>query len=242
MRLDQALVARGMVSNRSKARDAVLQGIVTVNGAAASKPGQLVNPDATIQLSEPVSPYVSRAGLKLAHALNHFSIDPSRCNALDVGASTGGFTDVLLQRGAAHVTAIDVGHGQLDDRFRRNPRVSVHERLNCRDLAAQHLKTRPDLIVCDVSFISLKVALPAALALSAPDATLIALIKPQFEVGRKALGKGGIVRDPSLHKSACDAICAWIEDQPDWRVAGLTPSPVEGSDGNLEFLVCAQKP
>lgn len=239
-RLDQLLVERGMVESRSKARDAILQGGVTVNGSPAAKPGQMVAETAIVHLIADPSPYVSRAGLKLAHALDRFGIDPSGWTALDVGASTGGFTDVLLKRGAAHVAAVDVGHGQLHDSLMRDPRVTVHERLNARDLATEHLPRQLDLIVCDVSFISLKLALPAALSLAKPGTILIALIKPQFEVGRKNLGKGGIVRDPSLHSRVCDDICMWLEQEMGWTVTGQAPSPVEGSDGNREFLVCAR--
>ena len=239
-RLDQLLVDRGMVESRSKARDAILQGGVTVDGTQAAKPGQMIADTAVVNLTADPSPYVSRAGLKLAHALDHFGIDPSGGFALDVGASTGGFTDVLLKRGASHVVAVDVGHGQLHESLARDPRVTVHERLNARDLAAEHVPQVPDLIVCDVSFISLKLALPPALSLAKPGTILIALIKPQFEVGRQNLGKGGIVRDPSLHSRVCDDICMWLEQEMGWTVTGQAPSPVEGSDGNREFLVCAR--
>lgn len=240
-RLDQLLVQRGLLESRSKARDVILLGGVTVDGTPAAKPGQMVAEGAAINLTARPSPYVSRAGLKLAHALDHFGIDPAGLTALDVGASTGGFTDVLLKRGATHVVAVDVGHGQLHENLRGDPRVTVHERLNARDLSIEHVAQAPDLIVCDVSFISLKLALPAALALAKPTAVLIALIKPQFEVGRKNLGKGGIVRDPSLHSGVCDDICVWLEQEMEWSVTGAAPSPVEGSDGNREFLVCARR-
>ncbi len=240
-RLDVLLVEHGLLPNRSRARDTIVQGNVTVDGSIATKPGQLVNPHAAIQLTAEASPYVSRAGLKLEHALDRFGINPSGLTTLDIGASTGGFTDVLLKRGAAHVVAVDVGHGQLHGSLRDDARVTVHEHLNARDLTADHVPQPPDLIVCDVSFISLKLALPAALALARPGAGLVALIKPQFEVGRKNLGKGGIVRDPSLHSAVCDDICIWLEQDMAWTVTGLAPSPVEGSDGNREFLVCARR-
>ena len=230
-----------MFESRSKARDAILQGGVTVDGTPAAKPGRMIAENAAIHLTDAPSPFVSRAGLKLAHALYHFGIDPAGLTALDVGASTGGFTDVLLKRDATHVVAVDVGHGQLHESLRGDPRVTVHEHLNARDLSAEHVPRALDLIVCDVSFISLKLALPAALSIAKPETVLIALIKPQFEVGRKNLGKGGIVRDPSLHSGVCDDICTWLEQEMGWSVTGVAPSPVEGSDGNCEFLVCARR-
>ncbi len=240
-RLDQFLVERGMFESRSKARDAILRGGVAVNGKPAAKPGQMVAENAEIHLTADPSPYVSRAGLKLAHALDHFGIDPTGLSTLDIGASTGGFTDVLLKRDAAHVVAVDVGHGQLHNILRADPRVTVLEHLNVRGLTAEHLPQPPGLVVCDVSFISLKLALPSALSLASTEATLITLIKPQFEVGRKNLGKGGIVRDPTLHSGVCDDICTWLEQEMGWSVTGVTASPVEGSDGNREFLVCARR-
>ena len=241
MRLDLLLVERGLLPNRSKARDAILQGSVIVGGVLATKPGQPVSADARIKLAAEPCPYVSRAGLKLAHALEHFDVDPKDLAALDIGASTGGFTDVLLRHGAAHVTTVDVGHGQLHESLRNDPRVTVCERLNARDLTAEHLATPPGLVVCDASFISLKLVLPPALALAAPDARLIALIKPQFEVGRAHIGKGGIVRDASQHEATCDDIRSWLEDAMHWDVLGVTPSPIEGSDGNREFLIAARR-
>jgi 23S rRNA (cytidine1920-2'-O)/16S rRNA (cytidine1409-2'-O)-methyltransferase len=181
---------------------------------------------------------VSRGGLKLAHALDRFAIDPLGLVALDLGASTGGFTDVLLRRGAARVVAVDVGHGQLHESLRQDERVTVFEKLNARDLTMEHVAVMPDLIVADMSFISLKVALPAALDLAAPGARLVALIKPQFEVGRERVGKGGVVRDPALHDEVCREIAAWLGARG-WRVLGVTPSPVAGQDGNREFLIGA---
>jgi 23S rRNA (cytidine1920-2'-O)/16S rRNA (cytidine1409-2'-O)-methyltransferase len=238
-RLDQLIVERSILPNRSKARDAILRGAVTVGGTSATKPGQLVADDIEIVFDADPA-YASRAGLKLAHALDHFQIEPSGYICLDIGASTGGFTDVLLQRGATRVTAIDVGHRQLHETLRRDPRVTVIEGLNARDLTAEHIPQPPDLIVCDVSFISLKLALPAALALAASEAGLVALIKPQFEVGRQNLGKGGIVRDPTLHLEVCDDITAWLEQHSGWSLSGVVPSPLQGSGGNREFLLCAR--
>ena len=186
-------------------------------------------------------PWVSRGGVKLAHALDHFAIDPAGAVALDIGASTGGFTDVLLTRGAARVYAVDVGHGQLAWKLRQDPRVAVLERRNARTLTRDDIPEPPDLVVCDASFISLTVVLPAALALAAPAARLVALIKPQFEVGKGRVGKGGVVRDPALHREVCDRIADWLGAQPGWRVEGLTESPIRGPEGNIEFLVFARR-
>ncbi len=241
-RLDQALVERGLFASRAKARSAVLDGLIEVDGSAARKPAQTVSDTSSIVLLGEPMPYVSRAAMKLVHALNHFRIDPAGRTALDIGASTGGFTQVLLERGAGHIYAVDVGHGQLDVEIAKDPRVTVLEKLNARSLSAKHIAEPPGIIVCDVSFISLKLALPPALALAQPGAQLIALIKPQFEVGRKGLGKGGIVRDPQRHRDVCDAIRTWLRDDIGWEITGLTPSPIEGSDGNREFLIAAQNP
>jgi 23S rRNA (cytidine1920-2'-O)/16S rRNA (cytidine1409-2'-O)-methyltransferase len=189
----------------------------------------------------PDHPWVSRGGIKLAHALDHFAIDVSGANALDIGASTGGFTDVLLQRGAKHVHAVDVGHGQLAWKLRQDARVSVLERVNARHLTRREIPEPPDLIVCDASFISLTVVLPAAFALAAPSARLVALVKPQFEVGRGRVGKGGVVRDPALHREVCEGIATWLEAQAGWHVEGVTESPIRGPEGNVEFLLFAQR-
>jgi 23S rRNA (cytidine1920-2'-O)/16S rRNA (cytidine1409-2'-O)-methyltransferase len=236
-RLDALLVARGFYQTRSRARDAVLRGAVKVNGLAASKPSQMMAADAAIVIEDAAKPYVSRAALKLKHALAQFRITVAGRRALDIGASTGGFTQVLLEEGAAHVTAIDVGHGQMafDD-----PRVTLIEGLNARDLVRAHVPDRLDLIVCDVSFISLKLALPQALALAEPGADLVALIKPQFEVGRAALGKGGVVGDETEWARVCSEIAAFLEGQG-WSVRGLVPSPIAGGDGNREFLIAARR-
>lgn len=235
-RLDEVLVARGFYPSRSRARDAVLRGTVSIAGMPASKPAQMVAADAVITIADDAQHYVSRAALKLKHGLAHFGISASGRHALDIGASTGGFTQVLLEEGVAHVTAIDVGHGQM---MIRDPRVTLIEGLNARELAREHLPHPVDLIVCDVSFISLKLALPQALALAEPGAELIALIKPQFEVGRDALGKGGIVSDSGEHERVCGEISAFLADQG-WIVVGLVPSPIPGGDGNTEFLIAAR--
>ena len=186
-------------------------------------------------------PWVSRGGLKLAHALYHFAIDPGGMTCVDVGASTGGFTDVLLSRGAAKVYAVDVGQGQLAWRLRQDPRVVVLERVNARHLTREQVSDSVNLIVCDASFIGLATVLPAPMALAAPGAVLIALIKPQFEVGPERVGKGGIVRDPALHAEVCARISDWLAAQPGWSVIGLTESPITGAEGNREFLIGGRK-
>ncbi len=236
-RLDEALVARGLYASRSRARDAVLRGTVRVDGMPAAKPSQTVGANNVLSIEDEAQPYVSRAALKLKHALAEFGISARGKNCLDIGASTGGFSQVLLEEGAAHVTAIDVGHGQMK---LSDPRVRLIEGLNARDLSTEHLDRPVQLVVCDVSFISLKLALPPALDLAEEGALLVALIKPQFEVGREAIGKGGIVGDPEEHERVCREVTDFLRLQG-WRVLGLMPSPVEGGDGNREFLVAAGK-
>jgi len=236
-RLDEALVARGLYPSRSRARDAVLRGTVKVDGVPAVKPSQTVGANNVLTLEDEAHGYVSRAALKLKHGLAAFGISARGKSCLDIGASTGGFTQVLLEEGAAHVTAIDVGHGQMQ---LQDPRVTLIEGLNARDLCTEHLDRPVQLVVCDVSFISLTLALPAALDLAEEGAMLVALIKPQFEAGRDAIGKGGIVADPAVHGGVCDEVIAFLRAQG-WRVLGLTASPVEGGDGNREFLVAAGK-
>ena len=236
-RLDEALVARGLCASRSRARDAVLRGTVQVDGEQAAKPSQIVGANNVLTIHDEAQAYVSRAALKLKHGLAAFGISAKGKNCLDIGASTGGFTQVLLEEGAAHVTAIDVGHGQMKV---SDPRVTLIEGLNARDLCTDHLDRPIQLIVCDVSFISLKLALPPALDLADEGALLVALIKPQFEAGRDAIGKGGLVTDPAVHERVCGEITDFLRSQG-WRVLGLTASPVEGGDGNREFLVAAGK-
>lgn len=185
-------------------------------------------------------PWVSRGGIKLAHGLDHFGIDVAGRIALDVGASTGGFTDVLVSRGAARVYAVDVGHGQLAWKLRQDPRVVVLERVNARRLTATEVPEAPDIVVCDASFIGLQTVLPAALALAKPQASLVALIKPQFEVGPERVGKGGVVRDPALHREVCARIAAWLGGIG-WKVEGIVESPIRGPEGNIEFLIYARR-
>lgn len=183
---------------------------------------------------------MSRGGVKLAHVLDHFRLDPKGLIALDIGASTGGFTDVLLRRGVKHVYAVDVGYGQLDWRLRNDPRVHVLERVNARSLTRIEVPDSVEAVVADVSFISLKLALPAALALTTADAWLVALIKPQFEVGKGQVGKGGVVRDPALHQAVCEDIARWLKDEQHWQVVGIVESPITGPKGNREFLIAAR--
>lgn len=239
-RLDVALVERGLADSRAKAQALILAGVVYSGERRLDKPGLPVAGDQPIELRGQDHPWVSRGGLKLAHALDHFAIDP-RGIWLDVGASTGGFTDVLLARGAAKVYAVDVGHGQLAWKLRQDARVVVLERTNARRLSPQEVPDPVDGIVCDASFIGLETVLPASLALAAPAAHLVALIKPQFEVGPAEVGKGGIVRDPELHRRVCARIAAWLGQQPGWRVIGVTDSPITGAEGNREFLIAARR-
>jgi 23S rRNA (cytidine1920-2'-O)/16S rRNA (cytidine1409-2'-O)-methyltransferase len=240
-RLDTMLVARGLAESRAKAQALALAGLVFSGERRLDKPGQMLAEDTPLECRGPAHPYVSRGGVKLAHALDHFAIDPAGAVALDIGASTGGFTDVLLRRGAAKVFAVDVGHGQLDWRLRRDARVVVRERCNARHLTRAEIPDAPALVVCDASFIGLATVLPAALALAAPQASLVALIKPQFEVGKGRVGKGGVVRDPALHEEVCARIEAWLASLPGWSVLGITESPIRGPDGNVEFLVAARR-
>jgi 23S rRNA (cytidine1920-2'-O)/16S rRNA (cytidine1409-2'-O)-methyltransferase len=239
-RLDQLLVERGLAESRAKAQALVLAGVVYSGERRLDKPGTATPEDAAIEVRGQPHPWVSRGGLKLAHALDRFGLDPAGAVAVDVGASTGGFTDVLLARGAARVYAVDVGHGQLAWKLRNDPRVVVLERTNARHLSAAEIPEAPDFVVCDASFIGLETVLPAALSLARTGAALVALIKPQFEVGPARVGKGGVVRDPMLHEEVCARIAAWLPGQG-WRVDGIEPSPILGPEGNREFLIAARK-
>jgi 23S rRNA (cytidine1920-2'-O)/16S rRNA (cytidine1409-2'-O)-methyltransferase len=241
MRLDEALVAAGLAATRSRARDMVKRGAVTVDGKIVDRPGRKVTTAEKLAVGDAAARYASRAALKLIAALDRFGFDPSALTALDLGASTGGFTQVLLERGAAYVMAIDVGHGQLDPALAADPRVSQHEGLNARDLKRAHLGDRRiGAIVADVSFISLRLALPPALALCEPGAWGVFLVKPQFEVGREFVGKRGIVRDRAVAERSAEDIAIWIEQEHGWIVSGILPSPILGGDGNEEFLLGAK--
>jgi 23S rRNA (cytidine1920-2'-O)/16S rRNA (cytidine1409-2'-O)-methyltransferase len=240
LRLDQLLLDRGLADSRARAQALIRAGLVFSGEQRLDKPGHAVPEDLPIEVRRRGTGYVSRGGLKLAHALDRFGLDPAGAVAVDIGASTGGFTDVLLERGARRVHAVDVGHGQLDWGLRNDPRVVVHERTNARDLGRGHVPEPVDAVVCDASFIGLEQVLPAALALAAPGAWLVALIKPQFEVGRGRVGKGGVVRDPDLHEEVCARIQGWLESRG-WPVLGVTESPVLGPKGNREFLIAARR-
>jgi 23S rRNA (cytidine1920-2'-O)/16S rRNA (cytidine1409-2'-O)-methyltransferase len=234
------MVDRGLVESRAQAQALVMAGTVFSGEKRLDKPGQTLPEDVAIDLKERPHPWVSRGGIKLAHGLEQFAIDPKGLVCLDVGASTGGFTDVLLQGGAVKVYAVDVGHGQLAWKLRNDPRVVVMERTNARNLTTADVPEPIDLIVTDASFIGLEILLPAPLALAKPGADLIALIKPQFEVGKGRVGKGGVVKDPELHKEVCERILDWIDSRPGWRVIGVCASPITGPSGNKEFLVAAR--
>ena len=236
-RLDEALVARMLYPSRARARDAILRGLVKVDGEPARKPSQTVLSEALLTTQDEGQKYVSRAALKLIHALDHFKIEVAGRTGLDIGASTGGFTEVLLERGAKQVFAIDVGHSQM---MLRDDRITLHEGLNARDLELEHISEDVSLITCDVSFIPLHIALPPALTLMQSGAILIALIKPQFEVGREGIGRGGIVKDKLAHERVNESVSEFIIHQG-WKILGLIPSPMEGGDGNLEFLIAAEK-
>ena len=239
-RLDVALVERGLAETRAAAQRLVMAGLVFSGERRLDKAGHAIAADTPIEVRGQPHPYVSRGGLKLEKALDHFAIPVAGRIALDVGSSTGGFTDCLLQRGVAKVYAIDVGTNQLAWKLRSDPRVISMERTNIREVTRTEVPEPINLVVCDASFIGLRTALPAALALAAPGAHLVALIKPQFEVGRGRVGKGGIVRDPELHTEVCETISTWLGAQPGWQVIGVTDSPIEGAEGNKEFLICAQ--
>ncbi|MGH7014203.1 MAG: TlyA family RNA methyltransferase [Stellaceae bacterium] len=239
-RLDHLLVERGLAPTRSRAQALIIAGTVFSGEKRLDKPGATLAADAPLEVRGKDHPFVSRGGVKLAHALDHFKIDPRGLVALDVGASTGGFTDALLRCGATRVYAVDVGFGQFAWSLRNDPRVALLERVNARHLTAAQVPEPVDLVVCDASFIGLETVLPAPLALAKPRARLVALIKPQFEVGPKRVGKGGVVRDRDLHREVCDRIAAWLASQ-DWRVLGIVESPIRGPEGNVEFLVAAER-
>lgn len=240
-RLDQALVARGLVESRTKAQALIMAGLVYSGEKKLDKAGQEIADDMELTLRGKEHPWVSRGGMKLMQAITEFSIDVTGLVAMDVGSSTGGFTDVLLTSGAAKVYAVDVGTGQLDPKIRTDARVVVMEQTNARHLTPEMVPDALDLIVCDASFISLKKVLPAALALAKLTAQLVTLIKPQFEVGKAEVSRGkGVITDPALHEAVCDDIRAWVIEQG-WQVVGIATSPITGPKGNVEFLLYARK-
>lgn len=236
-RVDLLLVARGLAESRAKAQALIMAGVVFAGTRKVAKAGDLLAGDTPLEVKGRDHPWVSRGGLKLAHGLDHFGIDPAGVVAMDVGASTGGFTDVLLSRGAAKVYAVDVGTNQLAWKLRQDPRVVVLEKTNARHLTAEHIPEPIGLIVCDASFIGLAKVLDRPLGFAAPGARLVALVKPQFEAGPAEVGKGGVVRDPAVHARVCAEAEAWLAARPGWRVLGLTKSPITGPEGNVEFLL-----
>jgi 23S rRNA (cytidine1920-2'-O)/16S rRNA (cytidine1409-2'-O)-methyltransferase len=240
LRVDQLLVSRGLTESRARAQALILAGIVFSGERKILKAGESLAEDAPIEVRGKDHPWVSRGGLKLDHGLTHFELDVTGATALDVGSSTGGFTDVLLSRGAVRVYAVDVGTNQLAWKLRQDPRVVVHEQTNARSLDREILPEPIDIIVCDASFIGLAKVLDAALDLARPGGALVALIKPQFEAGRGEVGKGGVVRDPAVHGRVCNEVAAWITGKG-WRLIGITPSPITGPEGNVEFLLGAIK-
>lgn len=240
-RADQLLVERGLAESRARAQALILAGKVFSGHRRIAKAGDALAPEAPIEVRGRDHPWVSRGGIKLAHALACFGLSPRGRVCLDVGASTGGFTHVLLHEGARRVHAVDVGHGQLAWSLRQDPRVVVHERTNARYLTAATIGETVEALVCDASFVGLATVLPAPLALCGPGAWAIALVKPQFEAGRGAVGKGGIVRDPAVHRAVCARLKAWWEGLGGWDVLGLDESPITGPDGNREFLIAAQR-
>lgn len=240
-RVDKLLVDRGLVETRAKAQALILAGLVYSDTKRINKAGDQLPLDAPLNLKGQDHPWVSRGGLKLAHGIAAFDLPVKDMIAADVGASTGGFTDVLLANGAAKVYAVDVGHGQLAWKLRQDSRVVVLEKTNARHLTAEQIPDPLDIVVCDASFIGLQTVLPAALALTKPDAWVVALIKPQFEVGPALVGKGGVVRDAALHEQVCARIHDWLANLPGWRVLGISESPILGPEGNKEFLIAARK-
>jgi 23S rRNA (cytidine1920-2'-O)/16S rRNA (cytidine1409-2'-O)-methyltransferase len=240
-RVDQLLVEQGLAESRAKAQALILAGVVSCAGRKIDKPGEQIASDTALAVKGQDHPWVSRGGVKLAHAVDHFGIVIDGRTALDIGASTGGFTDVLLSRGAERVYAVDVGHGQLAWRLRQDPRVIVLERLNARYLTRTHVPQPVDVISCDASFIGLATILPAPLALAAETAELVVLVKPQFEAGRQHIAKGGVVRDPTVRKDVCERAASWVAAQPGWTVAGVVESPILGPQGNQEFLLYARR-
>ncbi len=239
-RVDQLLVERGLAESRTRAQALVLAGTVFSGETKIAKPGQALPGDAPLEVRGRDHPWVSRGGIKLAHAIDHFGLDPAGGTAMDIGSSTGGFTDVLLSKGAAHVFAVDSGTNQLAWKLRQDPRVTVLEQTSARLLTPELIDRPCSWVVCDASFISLAKVLEVPLKLAAPQCRLVALIKPQFEVGRSEVGKGGVVRDPALHARVCDEVRGWLEGLG-WQVQGIVESPINGPEGNVEFLISGQR-
>ncbi len=240
LRADQLLLERGHAESRSRAQALIMAGLVFVGERKLAKAGEMLAADAVLDVRGKDHPWVSRGGLKLDHGLQHFGIDVVGAVAMDVGSSTGGFTDVLLTRGSTKVYAVDVGTNQLAWKLRQDSRVVVLEQLNARALTAAHIPEPIDIIVCDASFISLAKVLDVPLGFAREGAHLVALVKPQFEAGRAEVGKGGVVRDAAVHQRVCGAAAQWVEAKG-WRVLGVTPSPITGPEGNVEFLLGAVK-
>lgn len=239
-RVDQLLVLRGLAESRARAQALVLAGLVFSGETKIAKPGQPLSEDAALDVRGRDHPWVSRGGIKLAHAIEHFGLNPQGAVAMDIGSSTGGFTDVLLSKGASHVFAVDSGTNQLAWKLRQDPRVTVLEQTSARVLTADHITAPCNWVVCDASFIGLAKVLDVPLRLAASPCQLVALIKPQFEVGRAEVGKGGVVRDPALHERVCEEVRAWLEGLG-WTVQGIAQSPITGPEGNIEFLISAHR-
>lgn len=239
-RLDQMLVDRGLVESRTRAQALVMAGLVFSGETKLSKAGQQLAEDAPLDVRGRDHPWVSRGGIKLAHAIEHFDLDPTGAVAMDIGSSTGGFTDVLLQKGAEHVFAVDSGTNQLAWKLRQDPHVTVLEQTSARILTPEMIDRPCNWVVCDASFISLRKVLEVPLKLAAQQCQLVALIKPQFEVGRDEVGKGGVVRDAALHQRVCDEVRHWVEGDG-WAVQGIVESPITGPEGNVEFLISATR-
>ena len=240
LRADQLLVDRGLAESRTRAQALVMAGLVFVGDRKVEKPGQAIAADAAIDVRGRDHPWVSRGGIKLAHGLDHFGWEVEGATAIDVGSSTGGFTDVLLQRGAARVYAVDSGTNQLAWKLRQDARVVVHEQTSARILTETHIPEPIDLVVCDASFIGLAKVLERPLSFVRPGGRLLALVKPQFEAGRDEVGKGGVVRDPAVHARVCAEVADWVAGQG-WTVEGTTTSPITGPEGNIEFLLAARR-
>jgi 23S rRNA (cytidine1920-2'-O)/16S rRNA (cytidine1409-2'-O)-methyltransferase len=239
-RVDQLLVERGLAESRSRAQALVLAGVVFSGETKLAKPGHTLPADAPLEVRGRDHPWVSRGGIKLAHAIEHFGLSPAGVTAMDIGSSTGGFTDVLLQKEASHVFAVDSGTNQLAWKLRQDPRVTVLEQTSARILTSAQIDRPCSWVVCDASFIALSKVLEVPLKLAAPTCQLVALIKPQFEVGRGEVGKGGVVRDPALHARVCEEVRGWVEGLG-WQVQGIVESPITGPEGNIEFLIAAQR-